>query len=229
MPLHRFSVICSIADVCDVEPVWVPGQFYRLRNDGGTSGHACVPALRTVLRRSGPILSGRPGLVPTSRPSDLARMRAQTGAVNRALPGAALSGAALSGAALSGAALSGAALSGAALSGAGSVLPGLSEELNTALLAHDFGIEREQAPRLRADASRNARQTLNQLGHPDLAGVAADVAAHAAREPDDPTSRAAVARDRWGAMLHQGSSQETEAIGPGTIRARRCSGPTGGG
>ncbi|MFF9502361.1 hypothetical protein [Streptomyces sp. NPDC014656] len=204
MPLHRFSVICSIADVCDVEPVWVPGQFYRLRNDGGTSGHACVPALRTVLRRSGPILSGRPGLVPTSRPSDLARMRAQTGAVNRALPGA-------------------------ALSGVGSVLPGLSEELNTALLAHDFGIEREQAPRLMADASRNARQTLNQLGHPDLAGVAADVAAHAAREPDDPTSRAAVARGRWGAMLHQGSSRETEPIGPGTIRARRCSGPTGGG
>lgn len=62
------------------------------------------------------------------------------------------------------------------------------------------------------DASRNARQTLNQLGYPDLAWVAADVAAHAARELDDPISKAAVAWDRCGAMLHQGSLQETEAI-----------------
>ncbi|MGW6248042.1 helix-turn-helix domain-containing protein [Streptomyces roseolus] len=187
MPLDRLFVICSIADVCDVDPVWILGQPYRLRNDGGTSGHAYIPALRTVLRRSGLILSGHPGLVPTSQPSDLARMRTQASAVNRARQGAALPGAA-------------------------SVLPGLLEELNTCLLIHDRGAEREHALRLMVDASRNARQTLNQLGYPDLAWVAADVAAHAARELDDPISKAAVAWDRCGAMLHQGSLQETEAI-----------------
>ncbi|MFE5713458.1 helix-turn-helix domain-containing protein [Streptomyces sp. NPDC056501] len=187
MPLDRFSVICSIAEVCDVDPVWILGQPYRLRNDGGTSGHAYIPALRTVLRRSGLILSGHPGLVPTSGPAELSSMRTQAGAVNRARQGAALPGAA-------------------------SVLPGLLEELNTALLTHEGGAEREQALRLMVDASRNARQTLNALGYPDLAWVAAEVAAGAAKELDDPISKAAVAWDRCGAMLHHGSLRETEAI-----------------
>ncbi|MFF6794337.1 helix-turn-helix domain-containing protein [Streptomyces filamentosus] len=205
MPLDRFSVICSIADVCDVDPVWILGQPYRLRGDGGASGHAFVPALRAVLRRSGLILSGHPGLAPTAHQVDLPRMRTQAGAVNRARQGAALTGAA-------------------------SVLPGLLEELNAALLVHDRGTEREQTLRLMVDAARNARQTLNSLGYPDLAWVAADVAAHAARELDDPISRAAVAWDRCGAMLHQGSLQETETIAGAALAdlepAVRAGGPT---
>ncbi|MFE5884558.1 helix-turn-helix domain-containing protein [Streptomyces hydrogenans] len=61
MPLDRFSVICSIAEVCDVDPVWILGQPYRLRSDGGTSGHAYIPAqteiaeaCRIAARKLGP-------------------------------------------------------------------------------------------------------------------------------------------------------------------------------
>ncbi|MFJ4010870.1 helix-turn-helix domain-containing protein [Streptomyces sp. NPDC090026] len=187
MPLDRYSVIFSIAEVCDVDVVWLLGQPYRLRGDGGSSAHAYIPALRTVLRRSGLILSGHPGLVPTSGPTDLSRMQAQASTANRARQGAVLPAAA-------------------------AVLPGLLEELNTTLLTHGPGPEREQALKLLVDAARNTRQTLNQLGYPDLAWVAAEVAAGAATQLGDPISKAAVAWDRCGAMLHQGSLRETEAI-----------------
>ncbi|WP_435058362.1 helix-turn-helix domain-containing protein [Streptomyces sp. bgisy060] len=187
MPLDRYSVISSIAEVCDVDVVWLLGQPYRLRGDGGSSAHAYIPALRTVLRRSGLILSGHPGLVPTSGPTDPGRMQAQASAANRARQGAALPAAA-------------------------AVLPALLEELNTTLLTHDSGAEREGALKLLVDAARNTRQTLNQLGYPDLAWVAAEVAAGAATQLGDPISKAAVAWDRCGAMLHQGSLRETEAI-----------------
>ncbi|OEJ22237.1 hypothetical protein AR457_40240 [Streptomyces agglomeratus] len=92
------------------------------------------------------------------------------------------------------------------------------EELNTALLMHDQGFERTASLELMVDAARNARQTLNQLGYPDLAWTAAEVAASAATELDDPIAKAAVAWDRCGAMLHHGSARETEAIALAALR-----------
>ena len=60
--LDRYSVITDIADRCDVDMVWPPGQPYRLQRSGGDLAHAHIPALRVGLRRSGLILSGHPGL-----------------------------------------------------------------------------------------------------------------------------------------------------------------------
>ncbi|GGO59008.1 helix-turn-helix domain-containing protein [Streptomyces lasiicapitis] len=185
--LDRYSMICALADVCDVDVVWLLGQPYCLNSTGAAAAHSFVPALRAVLRRSGLILSGHPGLVPSCPPADMERMREKATAVNRARQGAALPAAA-------------------------EALPALLEELNTTLLAHSSGRERAHALQLLVDGARNARQTLNVLGYPDLAWVAAEVAAGAATELDDPICKAAVAWDRCGAMLHQGSMRETEAI-----------------
>ncbi|MFI5986987.1 helix-turn-helix domain-containing protein [Streptomyces sp. NPDC051555] len=193
MSLDRYSVISAVAEVCEVDVVWLLGQPYRLSREGGSAVHAFVPALRAVLRRSGLILSGHPGLAPTTSLPEQGRMRAQATSLNRARQGASLTDAA-------------------------AVLPGLLEEVNAALLVHDTGPERHAILALMVDAARNARQTLNQLGYPDLAWVAAEVAAGAARELDDPVSKAAVAWDRCGAMLHQGSLLETKAIADAALR-----------
>jgi transcriptional regulator with XRE-family HTH domain len=191
--LDRYSLICAIAEVCQVDVVWLLGQPYRLNREAGSAAHSFVPALRTVLRRTGLILSGHPGLAPTRAPAGIGGMRAQAAEVGRARQKALVGEAA-------------------------SVLPGLLEELNTALLTHDGGSARAAVLSLVVDVARNARQTLNQLGYPDLAWNAAEVAAGAATQLDDPIAKAAVAWDRCGAMLHQGSMQETEAIAVAALR-----------
>lgn len=68
LALDRYSVISSIADLTDVDVVWLLGQPYRLRGDGGSLAHAHIPALRTGLRRAGLVLSGHPGLTPQGTP-----------------------------------------------------------------------------------------------------------------------------------------------------------------
>ncbi|MFE4873476.1 helix-turn-helix domain-containing protein [Streptomyces sp. NPDC056682] len=187
LPLDRYSLISSVADVCEVDVVWLLGQPYRLRREHG-SAVPHVPALRAALRRSSLILSGHPGLVPSSPAADDQRMQQQAAAANRHRQGANLPAAA-------------------------GLLPALLEDLNTAILTHDRGTPgRETALRLLVDAARNARQTLNQTGLPDLAWVAAEVAAGAATQLDDPIVKAAVAWDRCGALLHQGSARETAAV-----------------
>ncbi|MFF3088553.1 helix-turn-helix domain-containing protein [Streptomyces nojiriensis] len=185
--LDRYSVISAIADVCEVDVVWLLGQPYRLRGEDGAAAHSYIRPLRTVLRRAGLILSGHPGLVPSVVSTEFDRMQSQAMAANRARQGASLPSAA-------------------------AVLPGLLEDLSATILLHDRGPQRELALRLLVDAARNARQTLNQLGYPDLAWVAAEVAAGAATQLGDPIAKAAVAWDRCGAMLHQGDTRETEAI-----------------
>jgi tetratricopeptide (TPR) repeat protein len=91
------------------------------------------------------------------------------------------------------------------------LLPPLVEDLNTALLLVD-GAEREEALRLLTDAARTARMCLNQLGYPDLAWSSAEVAAGAATVLDDPVTKAAVAWDRCGALLHQATLREAVAV-----------------
>ncbi|MFJ4879970.1 helix-turn-helix domain-containing protein [Streptomyces sp. NPDC088745] len=184
-PLDRYSVITSIAELCDVDVVWLLGQPYRLERGGGLA-HAHVPALRTGLRRSGLILTGHPGLAPQGAPVDLAMLMRQTSEAAAARQAANLLQVA-------------------------KLLPPLIEDLNTAVLTA-AGAAKDQALRLLASAARTARMALNQFGYPDLAWSAAEVAAGAAAILDDPVEKAAVAWDRCGALLHQASLRETIAV-----------------
>lgn len=192
IPLDRYSLITAIADLCDVDVVWLLGQPYRLQRGEGSLAHAHVPALRTGLRRAGLILSGHPGLTPQGTRVELATIRKASVQANQARQAAALPKVA-------------------------TILPGLIEDLNTALLTQD-GPGREEALRLTADAARTARMCLNQLGYPDLAWVAAEVAAGAATQLDDPIVKAAVAWDRCGALLHQATLPEMLAVADAALR-----------
>ncbi|WP_030672540.1 helix-turn-helix domain-containing protein [Streptomyces sp. NRRL B-1347] len=191
-PLERFSVITAIAHECDVDVVWLLGMPYRLAGDKGAVGHAYIPALRTGLRRAGLILSGHPGLTAQGMPVDLAAAGATLKKANIARQAANLPRVA-------------------------QLLAPVVEDLNTALLTAD-GRAREQALRLIADAGRTARMCLNQLGYPDLAWSAAEVAAGAAAQLQDPVLQAAVAWDRCGALLHQASTRETVAVADAALR-----------
>lgn len=193
LSLDRFSVIAAIADVCDVDVVWLLGQPYRLRRGTGSLVHVHVPALRTGLRRAGLILSGHPGLSPQAVATDRRSLCERASQANTARQAANLPGVA-------------------------NILPGLIEDLNTALLAEDSGPRREEALRLLVDATRTARMCLNQLGYPDLAWVAAEVAAGAATQLEDPLTKAGVAWDRCGALLHQASSREALAVAEAALR-----------
>ncbi|MGA5497673.1 helix-turn-helix domain-containing protein [Streptomyces cinereoruber] len=191
-PLDRYSVITAIAERCDVDVVWLLGQPYRLQRGEGGLAHAHVPALRTGLRRAGLILSGHPGLTPQGGPVDLEGLRARVQKANTARQAANLPAVA-------------------------TILPSLVEDLNSAVLTAN-GVEREEALRLLADAARTARMCLNQIGYPDLAWVAAEVAAGAATQLGDPVVKAAVAWDRCGALLHQASLRETVAVAEAALR-----------
>lgn len=190
--LDRYSVITEIADRCDVDVVWLLGQPYRLQRNGGNLAHAHIPALRTGLRRSGLILSGHPGLSPQGPRTNLAAMRSRSRRANVARQAADLPRLA-------------------------TLLPNMVEDLNTALLVAQ-GRPRESVLRLMVDASRTARMALNQLGYPDLAWIAAEVAAGAAAQLDDPVVKGAVAWDRCGALLHQASLRETVAVADAALR-----------
>ncbi|WP_405641155.1 helix-turn-helix domain-containing protein [Streptomyces uncialis] len=192
LALDRYSVISSIADLTDVDVVWLLGQPYRLRGDGGSLAHAHIPALRTALRRAGLVLSGHPGLTPQGTPLATRDLHARAAAANRARQAADLPAVAVE-------------------------LPLLIEDLTTAIMT-ECGRPRGEALRLMADAARTARMCLNQLGYPDLAWVAAEVAAGAATVLDDPLVRAAVAWDRCGALLHQGSLPEAVAVAEAALR-----------
>ncbi|MFD7030230.1 helix-turn-helix domain-containing protein [Streptomyces sp. NPDC059917] len=193
LPLDRYFLITAVATVCEVDVVWLLGQPYRLRREQG-SAVPHVPALRAALRRSSLILSGHPGLVPSGPAAHVQGIRDQAAATNRHRQGANLP----------------------AVAG---LLTALLEDLNTTILMHERGTaEWDEALRLLVDAARNARQTLNQTGLPDLAWVAAEVAAGAATQLDDPIVKAAVAWDRCGALLHQGSSRETQVVADAALR-----------
>lgn len=192
LPLDRYSLITAIADLCDVDVVWLLGQPYRLQHNGGSLAHAHIPALRTGLRRAGLILSGHPGLTPQAVASTRESMQTRSVRANQARQAANLPKVA-------------------------SLLPALIEDLNTALLVHEDQ-DREEALRLMADAARSARMCLNQLGYPDLAWVAAEVAAGAATQLDDPIAKAAVAWDRCGALLHQATLPEVTAVAEAALR-----------
>ncbi|MDQ0765603.1 helix-turn-helix domain-containing protein [Streptomyces canus] len=192
IPLDRYSLITDIAENCDVDVVWLLGQPYRLQQNGGNIAHSYIPAMRTSMRRSGLILSGHPGLNPQGIPVPLAEMRTRSRQANAARQNADLPKAAM-------------------------LLPGLIEDLNTALLVCE-GSDREEALRLLVDAARTARMVLNQLGYPDFAWSSAEVAANAATQIDDPLVKAQVAWDRCGALLHQASLPETVAVAEAALR-----------
>lgn len=192
MPLDRYSLITAIADRCDVDVVWLLGQPYRLQSNGGNLTHAHVPALRTGLRRAGLILSGHPGLAPQGVPVDARTMRAKSQQANRARQAANLPKVA-------------------------TLLPAMVEDLNTAILVSE-GAARDEALRYMVDAARTARMCLNQLGYADLAWSAAEVAAGAATQLDDPLVKAQVAWDRCGALLHQASLLEAVAVAEAALR-----------
>lgn len=192
LPLDRYSVITAIADVTDVEVVWLLGQPYRLQRGTGSLSHAHVPALRTGLRRSGLILSGHPGLSPQGTPINSADLITRTRQVGEARQAANLPQVAMA-------------------------LPGLIEDLNTALLTFE-GAAREEPLRLLVDCARTARMCLNQLGYADLAWTAAEIAASAATSLDDPVVKAATAWDRCGALLHQGALPEATAVADAALR-----------
>jgi hypothetical protein len=138
-----------------------------------------------VLRRAGLILSGHPGLAPQAVAADARTLRERAVQANRRRQAADLPGVA-------------------------GILPALLEDLNTALLTAQ-GPAREEALRLLVAAARTARMCTNQLGYPDLAWVAAEVAAGAASRLGDPL-KAAVAWDRCGALLHQAAAAEALAV-----------------
>ncbi|GGN40947.1 helix-turn-helix domain-containing protein [Streptomyces fuscichromogenes] len=191
-PLDRYSVITAIADRCDVDVVWLLGQPYRLQRNEGNLAHAHIPALRTGLRRAGLILSGHPGLSPQGPQVELDALRVRSRNTNVARQAADLPKVA-------------------------TLLPPTVEDLNTALLVADER-SREDVLRLLVDAARTARMALNQLGYPDLAWIAAEVAAGAAAQLDDPVVKASVAWDRCGALLHQASLRETVAVADAALQ-----------
>ncbi|MEV6949028.1 helix-turn-helix transcriptional regulator [Streptomyces sp. NPDC051172] len=193
VPLDRYSLITAIADHCDVDVVWLLGQPYRLQhNGGGNLAHSYIYALRTGMRRSGLILSGHPGLSPQGTPVSLEELRTRSRKANAARQAADLPKVAM-------------------------LLPGMVEDLNTALLVSE-GEDRDQALRLLVDAARTSRMLLNQLGYPDFAWFSAEVAANAATQLDDPMVKAEVAWDRCGALLHQASLPETVAVAEAALR-----------
>jgi transcriptional regulator with XRE-family HTH domain len=192
LPLDRYSLITAVADLCDVDVVWLLGQPYRLQRGSGSLAHAHIPALRTGLRRAGLILSGHPGLTPQAVAATADTMRDRSVKANAARQAANLPKVA-------------------------GLLPAMVEDLNTALLVSE-GAAREEALRLMADAARTARMALNQLGYPDLAWVAAEVAAGAATQLDDPIVKAAVAWDRCGALLHQATLPEVTTVAEAALR-----------
>ncbi|WP_030723041.1 helix-turn-helix domain-containing protein [Streptomyces sp. NRRL F-2580] len=51
LPLDRYSLISTVAAVCEVDVVWLLGQPYRLRRGQG-SAVPHIPAMRAALRRS---------------------------------------------------------------------------------------------------------------------------------------------------------------------------------
>ncbi|MDK1473984.1 helix-turn-helix transcriptional regulator [Streptomyces sp. 549] len=186
LALDRYSLITAVAEVTDVDVVWLLGQPYRLRDQAGPHAHTYIPALRAGLRRSGLILSGHPGLSPQAVVTDARSLAARAAEANRARQAANLPKVA-------------------------ALLPPLVEDLNSTLLVTE-GPARHETLRLLVDAARTARMCLNQLGYPDLAWVAAEVAAGAATELDDPVVKAGVAWDRCGALLHQASLPEALAV-----------------
>ncbi|MET8676028.1 helix-turn-helix domain-containing protein [Streptomyces sp. NPDC004647] len=190
--LDRYSVITAVAEVCDVDVVWLLGQPYRLRGEGGSVAHSYIPAVRAVLRRSSLILSGHPGLAPQGLPASAEVMRSRSLAANRARQAANLPEVA-------------------------SLLATMLDDLNSAVLIWE-GADREAALRLMVDGARTTRMALNQLGYPDLAWVAAEVAAGAARQLDDPMAKAAVAWDRCGALLHQASPRDAVVVAEAALR-----------
>ncbi|MFD9903946.1 helix-turn-helix domain-containing protein [Streptomyces sp. NPDC059063] len=193
-PLDRFSVITAIANECDVDPVWLLGQPYRLARNNGSVAHSYIPALRTGLRRAGLILSGHPGLIPQGVAVDLGGAADILRRANMARQAANLQAVV-------------------------QLLPPVVEDLNTALLLESSGgPTREAVLRLLADAARTSRMALNQLGYPDLAWSAAEVAAGAGTQLQDPVIQAAVAWDRCGALLHQASARETVAVADAALR-----------
>lgn len=192
MTLDRYSVITAIAERTDVDIVWLLGQPYRLQRGSGSLAHAHIPALRTGMRRAGLILSGHPGLHPQGAPVALEQMRAKSAKANAARQAANLPAVA-------------------------TILPAMIEDLNTALLTAQ-GSDREEVLRLLVDAARTARMCLNQLGYPDFAWFAAEVAAGAAAKLGDPVAMAGVAWDRCGALLHQASLGETIAVADAALR-----------
>ncbi|MFD8725269.1 helix-turn-helix domain-containing protein [Streptomyces sp. NPDC059629] len=191
-PLDRYSVITAIADRCDVDVVWLLGQPYRLQRSEGNLAHAHIPALRTGLRRAGLILSGHPGLSPQGPHVELDALRVRSRKANVARQAADLPKVA-------------------------TLLPPTVEDLNTALLIADER-SREDVLCLLVDAARTARMALNQLGYPDLAWIAAEVAAGAAAKLDDPVVKASVAWDRCGALLHQASLREAVAVADAALQ-----------
>ncbi|MBB1247096.1 helix-turn-helix transcriptional regulator [Streptomyces durbertensis] len=190
--LDRYSLITAIAEVTDVDVVWLLGQPYRLRRAAGAMAHSYVPAVRAGLRRAGLILSGHPGLLPQAQASDTRSLADRAAKANMARQAADLPRVA-------------------------ALLPPLVEDLNTELLVAQ-GPAREAALRLLADTARTARMCLNQLGYPDLAWVAAEVAAGAATKLGDPVVKAAVAWDRCGALLHQASLPEAVVVADAALR-----------
>ncbi|MBT2384569.1 helix-turn-helix domain-containing protein [Streptomyces sp. ISL-11] len=192
LPLDRYSLITAVADLCDVDVVWLLGQPYRLQRGNGSFAHAHIPALRTGLRRAGLILSGHPGLAPQAVAASRETMQVRSDMANAARQAANLPKVA-------------------------DLLPAMIEDLNTALLNAE-GAARDEAMRYMVDAARTARMCLNQLGYPDLAWVAAEVAAGAATQLGDPIVKAAVAWDRCGALLHQVSLPETLAVAEAALR-----------
>ncbi|MEW2498526.1 helix-turn-helix transcriptional regulator [Streptomyces nodosus] len=192
IPLDRYSLIIAVAENCDVDVVWLLGQPYRLQRSGGSLAHAHIPAMRTSMRRAGLILSGHPGLSPQGIPAPLTEMRTRSRKANTARQNADLPTVAMA-------------------------LPGLIEDLNTALLVCE-GDDRAEALRLLVDAARTARMVLNQLGYPDFAWFSAEVAANATTQLDDPLIKAQVAWDRCGALLHQASLPETVAVAEAALR-----------
>ncbi|MEU5193682.1 helix-turn-helix domain-containing protein [Streptomyces scabiei] len=192
IPLDRYSLITSIAENCDVDVVWLLGQPYQLQRSGGKMAHAYIPAMRTSMRRSGLIISGHPGLNPQGTPVPMVDIRIRSRRANAARQSADLPKVA-------------------------SLLPGLVEDLNTALLVSE-GNDRTDVLRLLVDAARTARMVLNQLGYPDFAWSSAEVAANAATQLDDPLVKAQVAWDRCGALLHQGAIPETLAVAEAALR-----------
>ncbi|WP_182606309.1 helix-turn-helix domain-containing protein, partial [Streptomyces alkaliphilus] len=138
--LDRFSVINRVAELTDVDVVWLLGQPYRLDATSRTSPHRHIPALRAALRRAGLVLSGHPGLSPAAQRATAVTMqeRARRAAVARQaadLPATVVD------------------------------LPALVEDLTTSLLT-ETGTQREDALRLVVDVARTVRMALNALGYP---------------------------------------------------------------
>jgi transcriptional regulator with XRE-family HTH domain len=192
--LDKYSILCLVAETLDTELGWLLGQPYRPAEPSQDAGQSAVAALRDALRWGSLILSEHPGVRATSIPLPLPQLR---GDVDRLATR----------------------LLAAELPDVMRALPELTGALNAGMLETVGSADYDVVLRLVVDTGHVAGAALNHLGFHDLAWLAVENAAAAARKLGDPLLQACNAWNRCGVLLHTGSLNAVIAVAESAMAA----------